>query len=71
MARLLILAAIAFLGWLAWKKWLAPQTRSPRQSEDYRRMVRCRECGVHLPADESVRRGDADYCCEAHARNQG
>lgn len=70
MARLLILAAIAVLGWLAWRKWLAPMMQKPRETGGYQRMVQCRECGVHVPAGEAVQHEDAVYCCEAHARGR-
>lgn len=68
MGRLLILAAIAALGWLAWRKWLAPRPPVRREPDEFERMVSCRHCGIHVPADRAVRRGEHHYCCEAHAR---
>lgn len=37
----------------------------PGQAED---MVRCVQCGVHLPKRESVLAGGKYYCSEAHRR---
>jgi uncharacterized protein len=45
---------------------LPPQATKP--AED---MVRCAHCGVHLPAGESVRAGDAHFCCVAHRDARG
>ena len=30
-------------------------------------MACCAHCALHFPASESVRVGDRDYCCAAHA----
>jgi uncharacterized protein len=38
-----------------------PQT--PPQTED---MVRCLQCGVHVPKSESVQADGRDFCCAAH-----
>lgn len=32
------------------------------------RMLACRQCGLHVPESEGVHRGEAFYCCDAHAR---
>lgn len=29
-------------------------------------MVRCAVCGVHQPRSESIKSGDAFFCCEQH-----
>lgn len=31
-------------------------------------MVRCQECGVHVPKSESVVAASQSFCCEEHAR---
>ncbi len=28
--------------------------------------VQCARCGLHLPREEALRRGDRYYCCQAH-----
>lgn len=37
----------------------------PARAED---MVRCVQCGVHLPRSESIMAGGNFYCCEEHRR---
>lgn len=43
------------------------QQQQPPRAED---MVRCVECGVHLPKNESYFVGGKYYCSEAHSRSQ-
>lgn len=43
---------------------------SGRQPADAERMLPCASCGLHVPESDGVRRGEAFYCCEAHARNE-
>ena len=64
MGRLFFFIAIAFVIYLlvkAFRKHTPPQ--HPAATED---MVRCAQCGVHLPKSESVRAQDRDFCCAAH-----
>ena len=77
MIRLLFLAVvIVVIYWLlkSYRKQL-PRGGSPKegdrgevssgQAED---MVRCVQCGVHLPKRESILVGGKFYCSEAHHR---
>ena len=67
MSRLIfILAVVAVVYWLL-KSYLKqpPQKSSPEPSED---MVRCAQCGVHLPKSESILTGGEYFCGEAHRR---
>jgi uncharacterized protein len=32
------------------------------------RMVKCAQCGIHLPESESIADGAAHYCCAEHRR---
>ena len=43
----------------------APGAPRARGEED---MVRCAECGVHLPRSESITSGRAFYCSAEHRR---
>ena len=45
-----------------------PPAHSGKPGED---MVRCRQCGVHLPRGESIGKAGAYYCCEEHSRLHG
>lgn len=64
---LFIIAIIAVIFW-----WLrsARRQQENRQDEPPRAedMVRCTECGVHLPKSESYFVGGKYYCSEAHSR---
>ena len=67
MSRLLfLLAAIAVVYWLlkSYRKQ-SPKQDVPPATED---MVRCAQCGVHLPKSESILVGGNFYCCDAHRR---
>ncbi len=67
MSRLLfLLAVIAVVYWL----FKTYRKQSPKQdvttaSED---MVRCAQCGVHLPKSEAVLANGNFYCTDAHRR---
>jgi uncharacterized protein len=45
-----------------------PPAYSPDREDD---MVRCGQCGVHLPRSESVRVGAHFYCSEEHRKLHG
>jgi uncharacterized protein len=67
MSRLLfLLAVIAVVYWLlkSFRKQ-SPKQDTPATSED---MVRCAQCGVHLPKSESILSGGNFYCSDAHRR---
>ncbi|HEY6094820.1 MAG TPA: PP0621 family protein [Gallionellaceae bacterium] len=74
MGRLLfILAIVAVIIW--WLKSMRNQQQPPRQDEQQQPppraaedMVRCAQCGVHLPRSESYLVGGKFYCSEAHSR---
>ncbi|NKF21390.1 PP0621 family protein [Solimonas marina] len=64
--RLLLLGAAV---WLVWR-WLFPQPRRPRTAAtsrpapppDYERMLRCAQCGTHMPATSLSPDGRCDRC---------
>ncbi len=68
MAKLIFLIAVFAAAWWLLKRYVrslrneAPPVAAP---ED---MVRCAQCGVHLPRSESVGRDEQRYCSEEHAR---
>lgn len=72
MSKLLVFLLVLFaIYWgrrlLSKPKRPAPE-RSRAQTQASTRMLSCRQCGVHVPESEGVRRGGQFYCCEEHAR---
>lgn len=68
MSRLLFLfAVIAVVYWLlkTYRKQSPKQDVSTSSSED---MVRCAQCGVHLPKSEAMLSAGKFFCGEAHRR---
>ncbi len=69
MSRLLFLLAVAVVVYLLLKSYRRP---APRQDKDAsapaEEMVRCVQCGVHLPKSESILAGGNFYCSDAHRR---
>jgi uncharacterized protein len=67
MSRLLFLLAVIAVVYLLLKRYSKPSSRqdTPASGED---MVRCAQCGVHLPKSESILSGGNYYCCDAHRR---
>jgi uncharacterized protein len=65
MSRLLFFVAIAVVVYLLLKSYRKNSTppQTPPQSED---MVRCLQCGVHVPKSESVQDNGQNFCCAAH-----
>jgi uncharacterized protein len=62
---LLVVFAIAY--WII-RSYRKKKNAPPRaKSED---MVRCAECGVHLPRSESLMSGTVFYCSAEHRRER-
>lgn len=59
---------VLVLAW-RWRGWRASEQRrrappeTPLQVTD---MVRCAQCGVHIPANEAVAGRKGQYCSTAH-----
>lgn len=68
MSRLLfIVVAVAVVYWLlkSYRRQSSANDEAPAPAED---MVRCAQCGVHLPKGESIVADGRYYCSEAHRR---
>lgn len=75
--RLLILAALVYVGWLLVKRLLRAsggggpggngrrRADAPPRSE---RMVKCRQCGVHVPEGEAFSHRHLTFCSQEHQR---
>lgn len=64
MSRLLMLVAIAALVYLLIKSYRKNIPQQDKTLTDD--MVRCAQCGVHLPKGESVQSQDQFFCSTAH-----
>ena len=67
MSRLLFLLAVVIVVYLLLKSYRKqpPKPDVYAQAED---MVRCAQCGVHLPRSESILAGGNFYCSDEHRR---
>jgi uncharacterized protein len=64
MSRLIFLFAIAALVYLLIKSY---SRKIPEKKQDVtENMVKCLQCGVHLPAGECIRDGEHVFCSKAH-----
>ncbi len=72
MSRLLFLLAVAIVVYLLLKSYRrqAPGQDASASSPDpaSEEMVRCVQCGVHLPRSESIMAGGNFFCCDEHRR---
>jgi uncharacterized protein len=67
MSRLLFLLAVVIVVYLLLKSY---RKQPPKQdvSAPAEDMVRCAQCGVHLPRSESILAGGNFYCSDEHRR---
>lgn len=65
--NLLILALVAWAGVTLWRR-LRGTARRPDGAPPARRMVKCAECGVYVPEDETVARGPERRVCATHVQ---
>jgi uncharacterized protein len=65
---LLLLAVVFFMLGARRGRPSAPEPREPRQPvpEKPKAMLRCAECGMHLPADEALPGRGGVFCSAAH-----
>ena len=70
MSRLIfLLAVVAVVYWLLRSYFKqSPKQATPEPSAE--EMVRCVQCGVHLPKSESILAGGEYFCSDAHRRDR-
>jgi uncharacterized protein len=69
MSRLLFLLAVVIVVYLLLKSFRKqPPKQDASASAPAEDMVRCAQCGVHLPRSESIMAGGNFYCSDAHRR---
>lgn len=73
MSRLLLLvalAAVVFLLFKAFRRRAAKSQVQSGQEDQAEDMVRCSQCGVHLPKPEAIQVDGHYFCSESHRREQ-
>lgn len=63
--RLLLIAAVIWFGLRLYRHWKLGQgteLHRPREPHAFERMVQCRHCGVHLPANAVSASGLCGKC---------
>ncbi|UTW06698.1 PP0621 family protein [Pseudomonas benzenivorans] len=64
--RLLILIAIIAAGFWLWRRFIRPPKRPESASRKPAPMVRCAQCGVHVPREHALNQDERWYCSRAH-----
>jgi uncharacterized protein len=62
--RILVLIAIALLLYIIIGNLLRKNKKSPTIATQ--KMVKCEQCGVHVPEEESIQSGNNFFCSQAH-----
>lgn len=66
MVRLLFwIALIGAAVWL-WRRFKTPQRPTQQPEQDAAPMVRCSQCGVHVPRTSALHYQQDWYCSQAH-----
>jgi uncharacterized protein len=67
---LLVLAALLFGVWLWRQRGESGGVSGARKPPEAlpQDMLRCRHCGLHLPANEAIAGAQGSYCCNEHRR---
>lgn len=69
LVRLIILALAVWLAIQLLRGLLRPRPKSGRPAGGSAGdMVRCAECGLHLPQAEAIAADERYFCCEEHRR---
>ncbi|MDG9853657.1 PP0621 family protein [Pseudomonas nitroreducens] len=68
MTRLLFWIALFALGWWLWRKATRPARTvdKPKGDDPAAPMVRCAQCGVHVPQTHALQDESKWYCSRAH-----
>lgn len=70
--RLIIFIALIWIVWRLVKHTLAsrgissPGNRPPARARDGEKMVRCEQCGVHVPEGEAFFHKQLSFCSQEH-----
>ena len=68
MKALLLLAVLLAGVWLWRQRGVAANTTRPTKMPLQQDMLRCHQCGMHIPSSEAVTGQLGSYCCAEHLR---
>lgn len=66
MVRLLFWIALIGAAFWLWRRFKTPKRSPHRPEQDAAPMVRCSQCGVHVPRTNALPYQQGWYCCQAH-----
>ena len=68
MFRLLFWIVVIFAAIWLWRRFKTPSKSrpEPRQQDETQPMVRCAQCGVHVPRSHALSQDNRWYCSRAH-----
>ncbi|MDH4583610.1 hypothetical protein E8F20_17270 [Pseudomonas sp. BN415] len=68
MFRLLFWIAVIFVAIWLWRRFKTPSTPRPKpqKQDETVPMVRCAQCGVHVPRSNALSQDNRWYCSRAH-----
>lgn len=58
--------AAAFWLWRRFTRSTAARPKAPEASQQPAPMVRCQCCGIHVPRDHALAKGEHWFCSQAH-----
>jgi uncharacterized protein len=70
-ARLAIIAVAVWLAIYLLRRalhYLTPSKTASTPTESAKNMVRCAQCGLHLPESEAIAHHGHYFCCQEHRR---
>ena len=70
--RTILLIAGIWILYLVVKNHIAKKQARMAQKppKDTQNMVRCKQCGIHLPISQAIEINNDYFCCEEHSRDQ-
>lgn len=67
--RLLFWIAIIAAAFWLWRRFIrstSARPKTPKEAQKPAPMVRCQHCGIHVPRDHALAKGEAWFCSQAH-----
>lgn len=65
--RILVLIAIGLLLYvIIGRLWRASRSQSSSPNLVVEKMVKCKQCGLHILEDEAIQKGGNSYCSTEH-----